>query len=169
MSNGSFPLTYPRNCPVTEVRSVVSSATLPAVTEPNVTTVKARGLAQDTRTMAIGTVASRVTGFLRTATLVAVLGVGDARQAFEVSNTLPNSLYDLLLGGVLTATLVPVLVQARAKNEDEAYAQRLLTLVFLALAALTALAIVAAPTLVGWYSTTSDPAELDLAVAWARF
>jgi len=119
--------------------------------------------------MAIGTVASRITGFLRTATLVAVLGVGGVRQAFEVSNTLPNSLYDLLLGGVLTATLVPVLVQARAKNEDEAYAHRLLTLLLLALTALTALAIVAAPTLVGWYSTTSDPAELDMAVTWARF
>jgi len=119
--------------------------------------------------MAIGTVASRITGFLRTATLVAVLGVGGVRQAFEVSNTLPNNLYDLLLGGVLTATLVPVLVQARAKNEDEAYAQRLLTLLILALTVLTALAFVAAPTLVGWYSTTTDPAELDLAVAWARF
>jgi len=119
--------------------------------------------------MAIGTVASRITGFLRTATLVAVLGVGGVGQAFQVSNTLPNSLYDLLLGGVLTATLVPVLVQARARNQDEAYAQRLLTLVLLALTVLTALAIVAAPTLVGWYSTTTDPAERDLAVAWARF
>jgi putative peptidoglycan lipid II flippase len=63
---------------------------------------------------------------------------------------------------------VPDLVQARAKNQDETYAQRLLTLVLLALTALTALAIVAAPTLVGWYSTTTDPAELDLAAAWAR-
>ncbi len=119
--------------------------------------------------MAIGTVASRITGFLRTATLVAVLGVGGVRQAFEVSNTLPNSLYDLLLGGVLTATLVPVLVQARAKNQDEAYAQRLLTLIILAMAGLTALALVAAPMLVRLYSETTEPAELDLAVAWARF
>lgn len=119
--------------------------------------------------MAIGTAASRITGFLRTASLVAVLGVGGVRQAFEVSNTLPNSLYDLLWGGVLTATLVPVLVQARAKNEDEAYAQRLLTLVLLALTGVTALAMVAAPTLVRLYSTTTDPAQLDLAVAWARF
>lgn len=119
--------------------------------------------------MAIGTVASRITGFLRTATLVAVLGVGGVRQAFEVSNTLPNSLYDLLLGGALTATLVPVLVQARAKNQDEAYAQRLLTLIVLAMAGLTALALVAAPMLVRLYSKTTDPAELDLAVAWARF
>jgi putative peptidoglycan lipid II flippase len=119
--------------------------------------------------MAIGTVASRVTGFLRLAMLGTVLGVGGVRQAFEVSNTMPNSLYDLLLGGVLASTLVPVLVQARAKDQDEAYVQRLLTLVLLALTALTALAMVAAPSLVGLYSTTTDPAQLDLAVAWARF
>jgi len=59
------------------------------------TPADARGLARDTWTMAIGTVASRVTGFLRLAMLVAVLGVGGVRQALEVSNTLPNSLYDL--------------------------------------------------------------------------
>jgi len=119
--------------------------------------------------MAIGTVASRVTGFLRLAMLVAVLGVGGVRQAFEVSNTLPNSLYDLLVGGVLASTLVPVLVQARAKDQDEAYVQRLLTLVLLALTGLTALAMVAAPPLVRLYSTATDPAQLDLAVVWARF
>ena len=137
--------------------------------QPNVTPADARGLARDTRTMAIGTVASRVTGFLRLAMLVAVLGVGGVRQAFEVSNTLPNSLYDLLVGGVLASTLVPVLVQARAKDQDEAYVQRLLTLVLLVLTGLTALAMVAAPQLVRLYSTTNDPAQHDLAVVWARF
>lgn len=119
--------------------------------------------------MAIGTAASRISGFLRTAMLVAVLGVGSARQAFEVSNTLPNSLYDLLLGGVLTSTLVPVLVQARAKNQDEDYAQRLLTLVIVALTTLTALAMALAPWLVGLYSTSTDSSQLALAVQWARF
>jgi hypothetical protein len=71
------------------------------------------------------------------------------RQVFEMSNTFPNSMYDLLLGGVLTAMLVPVLVQARAKNQDEAYAQRLLTLLLLALTGLTSQAVVAALTLSG--------------------
>jgi len=119
--------------------------------------------------MAIGTVASRITGFLRLVVLGAVLGVGGARQAFDVSNTMPNSLYDLLLGGVLASTLVPVLVQARARDQDEAYVQRLLTLVLLALTALTVLAMVAAPWLVRLYSTTTNAAQLDLTVAWARF
>jgi putative peptidoglycan lipid II flippase len=119
--------------------------------------------------MAIGTAASRITGFLRTAMLVAVLGIGSARQAFEVSNTLPNSLYDLLLGGVLTSTLVPVLVQARAKNQDEDYAQRLLTLVIVSLTTLTALAMAVAPWLVGLYSTSTNASQLALAVQLARF
>ena len=148
---------------------VVSAASLPCIDQSQVTTTKAPGLGRNARTMAIGTVASRVTGFLRTAMLVAVLGVGGARQAFEVSNTMPNSLYDLLLGGVLTSTLVPVLVAARAKNQDDDYAQRLLTLVIAALTTLTALAMVAAPWLVRLYSTSADPSQLDLAVAWARF
>jgi putative peptidoglycan lipid II flippase len=149
--------------------SVGSADSLPCIDQSQVTTTKAPGLGRNARTMAIGTVASRVTGFLRTAMLVAVLGVGGARQAFEVSNTMPNSLYDLLLGGVLTSTLVPVLVAARAKNQDEDYAQRLLTLVIVALATLTVLAMAAAPWLVGLYSTTTDASQLALAVDWARF
>lgn len=119
--------------------------------------------------MAIGTVASRVTGFLRTTMLLAVLGVGAVQQAFNVSNTLPNILFDLLLGGVLTATLVPVLVQARARDQDDLYVQKLLTAILLALTALAALAMLAAPALVRLYSATSSPAERDLAVSWARF
>lgn len=133
------------------------------------TSATSRGLAGDSRTMAIGTAASRVTGFLRTAMLVAVLGVGGVRQGFEVANTLPNSLYDLLLGGVLTSTLVPLLVRARARDDDEAYTQRLLTVVLLALTGLSVLAVVAAPPLVRLYSTSTDPGQLDLSVAWARF
>jgi putative peptidoglycan lipid II flippase len=149
--------------------SVVITASLPCIDQSQAIPAKASGLGRNARTMAIGTIASRVTGFLRTAMLVAVLGVGGARQAFEVSNTMPNSLYDLLLGGVLTSTLVPVLVAARAKNQDEDYAQRLLTLVILALSAMTALAMAVAPWLVGLYSTSTDSSQLALAVEWARF
>ncbi|MCU1595237.1 MAG: integral rane protein MviN, partial [Frankiales bacterium] len=49
------------------------------------------------RTMAVGTVASRATGFLRTAVLAAALGVGPVANAFNVANTAPNIVYELLL------------------------------------------------------------------------
>jgi putative peptidoglycan lipid II flippase len=133
------------------------------------TTAPSRSLARDSRTMAIGTAASRVTGLLRTLVFAAVLGVGGVRQGFDVANTLPNSLYELLLGGVLTSTLVPLLVRARAGDDHEAYTQRLLTLILLALTVLTGLAMLGATPLVRLYSTSTDAGQIELSVAWARF
>ena len=87
-------------------------------------------LSGSARSMAVGTVASRATGFLRTAVLVAVLGVEGVGAAYNVANTTPNIVYELLLGGVLTSVVVPLLVRAAKDDADrgEAYAQRLLTL-----------------------------------------
>jgi len=85
----------------------------------------------------------------RSPTLVAVLDVGRMRQVFEMSNTFPNSMYDLLLGGVLTAMLVPVSRSGSSQEPGPGLAQRLLTLLLLALTGLTSQAVVAALTLSG--------------------
>jgi putative peptidoglycan lipid II flippase len=77
-----------------------------------------------TRTMALGTVASRATGFLRTAVLAAVLGVKGVALAFNIANTAPNIVYELLLGGILTSVVVPLLVRANKEGQGEAYVQR---------------------------------------------
>jgi len=129
------------------------------------------GLLRTARGLAIATVVSRVTGFARIAALTAVLGLGNLRQAFEVANTLPNTLYELLLGGVLTSTLVPLLVEAKQGGPEKAiaFAQRILTLVLLATAALSMLAVLVAPVLVRAYNRSPDAAEIDLSIQWARF
>ncbi|NLT56934.1 MAG: murein biosynthesis integral membrane protein MurJ [Actinomycetales bacterium] len=119
--------------------------------------------------MAIGTAASRITGFARTLLLVTVLGVGGVKQAFDVANTMPNILYTLLIGGMLTSTLVPQLVQARTRGQDDAYTQWLLTVVVLGLAGVSALSIGLAPLLIRLYSHTHDPEQLDLTITWARY
>lgn len=131
----------------------------------------AGSVARHSQVMAVATVVSRATGFLRLAVLVAVLGLGSVRQAFEVANNLPNSLYELLLGGVVTSTLVPLLVEAKARDADggKAFAQRLLGLVLVASAGLAVLAVLFAPGLVRLYSTSADRAQIALAVRWARF
>ena len=128
-------------------------------------------LLRSTRTMALGTVASRATGFLRTTVVAAVLGVGGVGVAFNVANTAPNIVYELLLGGLLSSVVVPLLVRA-AKDEDggEAYAQRLLSLTVVVLGAAALLLVVFAPALVALYADPStDPATRDLAVVFARF
>lgn len=121
--------------------------------------------------MAIATVVSRVTGFARITALTTVLGLSGLRQAFEVANTLPNTLYELLLGGILTSTLVPLLVEARAGGQAkaDAFVQRILTVTLLATAVLSVLAVLAAPFLLRAYNTSSDADEIALSIQWARF
>ena len=128
-------------------------------------------LGRSTRSMAAGTIASRGTGFLRNASIAAVLGVQGVGAQFNVANTAPNIVYELLLGGILTSVLVPLLVRAAKDDADrgEAYAQRLLTLVVVVLAAASALLVVFAPALIGLYAGNVDQDEQDLAVALARF
>jgi putative peptidoglycan lipid II flippase len=104
-------------------------------------------LAAATRTMAIATLVSRITGFVRQLGLAAVLGLGVVNDSYTVSNTLPAMLYELLLGGVLTSVVVPLLVRAAKEDVDqgEAYVQRLVTVACATLGAATVLAVVGAP------------------------
>ena len=123
------------------------------------------------RSMAVGTIASRGTGFLRTAVIASVLGVAGVGDAFNLANTSPNIVYELLLGGVLTSVVVPLLVRAAATDEDggTAYAQRLLTLVVLVLGAASVLLVLGAPLLIGLYGGDLSPSARDLAIVFARF
>ncbi len=128
-------------------------------------------LGRSSAVMVVGTLASRVTGFLRTIVLAAAVGIALVGDAYNVANTLPNILYDLLLGGVLTSVVVPLLVAAAAADDDggEAYAQRLVTLVVLVLGAASALAVLAAPLVIRLYAVSADPAQRALATTFARF
>jgi putative peptidoglycan lipid II flippase len=108
--------------------------------------------------MAIGSLVSRGTGFLRTVMLSAalggvLLGLGDA---YTTAQFFPGMVYELLIGGVLASVVVPVLVRARDRDADggEAYAQRLLTLAMVVLGAAAALATLAAPILTMIYTNT---------------
>ena len=60
--------------------------------------------------MAIGTILSRITGFFRAILAVAVLGTALLADSYNVANTMPNILYNLLVGGALTAIFVVTMV-----------------------------------------------------------
>ena len=144
-------------------RGPVRAAAEPAPTE---------GLLRSTRTMAVGTVASRGTGFLRTAMVATVLGAGHVGDAFNLANTAPNIIYELLLGGILSSVVVPLLVRAAKTDGDDgrAYTQRLLTLAVLTLTAASLVLVLFAPALVDVYaSSNTDPATRELAIVFARF
>ena len=64
--------------------------------------------------MAVATLVSRITGFLSKVVLLGVLGVGVVNDAYTLANTLPNIVFELLIGGVLTSVAIPLLSRARS-------------------------------------------------------
>ncbi|MFF1764151.1 murein biosynthesis integral membrane protein MurJ [Streptomyces sp. NPDC058249] len=131
------------------------------------------GPARSSVLMALGTVVSRATGLVRQVLQAAALGTGLLASTYNTANTVPTSLYTLLIGGALNAVLVPQLVRARVTQPDggRAHEQRLVTLVLCVLGAGTALAVWAAPDIVGVYmrDTPDHHQAFQLTVVFARF
>ncbi|GAB3286698.1 murein biosynthesis integral membrane protein MurJ [Parasphingorhabdus pacifica] len=128
-----------------------------------------RSLLKATGSMAVATLTSRITGFLWKLMLAWAIGTSVINDSFMVANNLPNSVFELLIGGVLTSVIVPVLVRAEKSDADggEAYIQRLLTLSCVLLAVGTALSVIAASALVWLYMPDSGVANRTLATAFA--
>jgi putative peptidoglycan lipid II flippase len=129
-----------------------------------------RGILRAAGTMAVATLVSRITGLLRTMVLAAALGVGVVADAYNSANLLPNVVYELLLGGVLTSVVVPLLVHAQERDRDRGvgYAQRLSTVAVAGLLVATALAVLAAPLLTALFGIADDPEQVRLANWLAR-
>jgi len=123
----------------------------------------ARAFVRNTAVMTVGTTLSRTTGFLRLAAMAYAIGVTESRlpDAYNIANITPNILYELALGGILTAVVVPVVVewlQERGRDEAWEVVRRLFTLAIVVLSALTVVGIVFAPLIVDLY-TSGVPGE----------
>ncbi len=121
-------------------------------------------VARHSGAMAVGSLVSRVTGFLRTAMIGAAIGARLVADDYNLANTLPNMVYELLLGGVLASVIVPLLVRARTNDSDrgEAYTHRLLTLATVVLAGATLVAVGCAPLLTYLLAGDSPAADQHL-------
>ena len=119
--------------------------------------------------MASGTIVSRILGFARAVLLAAAIGVTtDAADAFGVANQLPNSVYAIIVGGVLNAVLVPQLVRARSLADGgKGYIDRFVTLAITVFFAVSVLFTIAAPVLVRLYTSGWTEEQLALATAFA--
>lgn len=114
--------------------------------------------------MAIASLASRLTGFLRTVALAAALGIAASKVAdsYNLANILPNMVYELLLGGVLSSVVIPLIVHSQEHDPDggDAYTQRLLSWATLVLALATLIAVAAAPLLAAAFASQHAQREL---------
>ena len=125
--------------------------------------------------MAVGTGLSRSSGFARLVAIGWVLGQHSLSDAYNQANTIPNTIYDLLLGGVLSATMLPVLMQSltrRRDREDDEAVPAVVSFLTLVLVVATVVFWLLAPYIVDLFLLRAGGSrgvgERALATTWLR-
>ncbi|MFN0026760.1 MAG: murein biosynthesis integral membrane protein MurJ [Acidimicrobiales bacterium] len=95
-----------------------------------------------------GVLLSRLTGLVRLLLLVSVLGEGGLGDVYAFANNVPNLIYELLAGGVLSAVLLPLFVDLLARDDRDGLSVVVTTSVLL-LGLVAVVGVVAAPA-IGW-------------------
>ena len=99
---------------------------------------------KDTLVVALGTAMSRLTGLLRVVVFGVIIGQTALADAFDGANNSPNSIYELLVGGLVAASLVPLFTRF-AEDDDEEATQTVVSTSLIVLAIATVIAVIAAP------------------------
>lgn len=129
----------------------------------------APSVARSGASMAIGTLASRILGFVKGIVLSIAIANTTIGDIFEGANNLPNLIFLMLAGGVFNAVLIPQIAKA-SKHPDNGtdFISRLLTLGVIGLLALTAVVMVLVTPIMG-LSTSFTGKELELAITFGLF
>jgi putative peptidoglycan lipid II flippase len=120
--------------------------------------------------MAIGSLVSRVIGFVRNALIGMTLGAAGVGDAYTSAQFLPGQIYELLLGGILSSVLIPLLVRRRKADPDggQAFTQKLLTFAVTSLGIATVLVVLAAPVITAVQASNENTeAYSDLVTSFA--
>jgi putative peptidoglycan lipid II flippase len=119
------------------------------------TTTAGGGLGRASALLASGTFVSRILGFVSAAVLARTIGIkGSGADAFAIANQLPNNIYAIIAGGLLSAVLVPQIVRAGLHDDGgQRFINRLVTLGLSVFVVVAIAATVAAPWLVALYTS----------------
>jgi len=94
--------------------------------------------------MVVATTLSRITGFVRTWALAFALGTTAVASAYGTANDVPNMIFELVAGGILTSIFIPTFMDIRKNKGDEAawrFAGNLMTLVTVILGSIALIGI----------------------------
>ncbi len=135
---------------------------------------QARQVARSTAMMSGLTLVSRATGFIRTWAMAFALGNTVIAASYSLANNLPNMIYELVAGGVLSTAFLPIYLQqrnARSREDANSYASNLLSLVIVFLGVIALLASIFAPQVMVTQSLFSSAASetVESAVWLFRF
>ena len=121
--------------------------------------------------ISVGNIASRGLGLVREMVKSYLFGAGGAVSAFDVASQVPTMLYDQLVGGMLSSSLVPVFSDyADEEDKDELWMlfSHVLTFAALLLSGLVILIEVAAPEIARLLGQALPPKYLAMATEMIR-
>jgi putative peptidoglycan lipid II flippase len=157
--------------PDVDPRNVESSVeTEPAgPTEEDATQSRIAKVGKNSFDMAVGTLASRLLGFVRVTMLALAVRQSNAADAFELANTLPQTIFVLLSTGAIAAVFIPQITRATKQTDGgEDFINRLITLLLLVFGVFTLVAMVLVPTFTNWQiadsANAAKPGLIHLAV-----
>lgn len=132
-----------------------------------------RSLIRSTSIISVGTLASRVLGFVRDILLAKLMGTGVRADAFFVAFKIPNLFRDLVGEGATNSAVVPVFSEYRIKKEAEEFwrfVSVILVMALVLLSVLTILGILLAPFIVRALAPgfMADPPKLLLTIQLTR-
>jgi putative peptidoglycan lipid II flippase len=123
-----------------------------------------RRLAGATLGMAVGTTLSRITGVVRIIAQTTALGGAGFADGYNLANTTPNIITDVVIGGVLSATFVPVFVDyLSTRRSEEAWRaiSAVVTATVTVLIAATVVFFVLTPELIHLYTVGNHNPDVD--------
>lgn len=88
-------------------------------TQPATSVQVGQGIAVAALLIALGNIASRLLGQLRDSIISGLFGVTASSGAFALAARVPTTLYDLIVGGLVSAALVPVFSELAERDERE--------------------------------------------------
>jgi len=124
------------------------------------------GIAQAASIIALGNIVSRMLGLVRETVIANLFGASGMVSVFRAASRVPNMLYDLLIGGMLSAALVPVFSQVVEDHGEPALwalFSRVASIIVVILTTLVLLLELLAPQ-VAWLLGGGFEPELQLAL-----
>lgn len=133
--------------------------------------MEVNGLVRSSTNMALGTVVARITGLIRGLLIVALLGTALLGDTFNVANTMPNILFNLLVGGALTSVFMPQIVQSlRDDDGGQEFISKLYSVSIYFLLIITVVGVIFSPFLVKLYAPQFfGRPEFEITVTLMRF
>lgn len=131
-----------------------------------------RGIAVAAGIIAVGNVTSRVLGLVREQVIAGLFGASAATDAFVAASAVPTIIFDLLIGGAISAALIPVFSDYAAPDRRRELARLSSTVLILTLAAMAGLAVlleVFAPAVAFLVGGGFEPEVLSLTTRLIRF